>query len=205
MGRKSLKESRQPEIIKAFYKLAKREGLENASIAKTAALININPSLIIHYFQTREQLVSALIEFILERYLQIFKTPTISEEDPKKRLLTVIDKLFSHKWNILFDDSVAYSCYSMVFRDKKVKAKFKVVLDQLRHNLEAMIKDANEAGEMNVADPARAADMVFVIVDGAYYYLSLESNKDEYRKKLEFYKQQAIQQLNLYAYETIPG
>ncbi len=38
MGRKSLKESRQAEIVSAFYKLAKKDGLENASIAKTAAL-----------------------------------------------------------------------------------------------------------------------------------------------------------------------
>ncbi|WP_290790807.1 TetR family transcriptional regulator C-terminal domain-containing protein [Flavihumibacter sp. UBA7668] len=202
MGRKSLKESRQPEIVKAFYKLAKKEGLENASIAKTAAMININPSLIIHYFQTREQLVSALIEFILERYLQIFKTPSVSEEDPKKRLLTVIDKLFSQKWNMLFDDSVAYSCYSMVFRDKKVKSKFKEVLDQLRHNLEELIRNANEAGDIEVADPARAADMVFVIVDGAYYYLSLETNKAEYGKRLDYYKIQALQQLNLSAFEA---
>lgn len=201
MGRKSLKESRQPEIVKAFYKLAKKEGLENASIAKTAALININPSLIIHYFQTREQLVSALIEFILERYLKIFKTPSDSEEDPKKRLLAVIDRLFSHKWNILFDDSVAYSCYSMVFRDKKVKAKFKVVLDQLRHNLEEMIVACNEDEGLDVQDPARAADMVFVIVDGAYYYLSLVTNTEEYKRKLDYYKNQALQQLNLNVYE----
>ncbi len=203
MGRKSLKESRQPEIVKAFYALAKKEGLENASIAKTAALIGINPSLIIHYFQTREQLVSALIEFILERYLQIFKTPTISEEDPKTRLLTVIDKLFSQKWNMLFDDSVAYSCYSMVFRDRKVKAKFKVVLDRLRKNLEEMIIACNESGDLNIEDPARAADMVFIIVDGAYYYLSVVSNKAEYKRKLDYYKTQALQQLNVAVFEQV--
>jgi hypothetical protein len=36
MGRKSLKPLRQKAIIKAFYKVAKKEGLENASIAKVA-------------------------------------------------------------------------------------------------------------------------------------------------------------------------
>ncbi len=197
MGRRSLKESRQPEIVKAFYKVAKKEGLENASIAKTAALININPSLIIHYFQSREHLVYALIEFILERYLQIFKTTGTEYLPPKERLLTVIDNVFSQKWNILFDDSVAYSCYSMVFRDKKVKAKFKVVLDQLRKNFEEILIDCKEDSVLDVDDPARVADTVFVIVDGAYYYLSLVSNKVEYQRKLDHYKQLALQQLNL--------
>lgn len=199
MGRKSIKASRQKEIIEAFYKVAKKEGLENASIAKTAALIDINPSLVIHYFNTKESLVYGLIEYILDKYLLIFKTPSGYREEPQKRLLFIIDNIFSHKWNILFDDSVAYSCYSLVFRDKKVKEKYKVLLDTLRHNLKEIIEECNELGVLSVKNPALAADIIFVIVDGAYYYLSLVKNKTEYQEKLANYKQQALLQLNLSA------
>lgn len=196
MGRPSIKASRQKEIIDAFYKIAKKEGLENASIAKAAALIDINPSLVIHYFKTREYLVYGLIEYILDKYLLIFKTPASLDNDPKKRLLKVIDNIFSHKWNILFDDSVSYSCYSLVFRDKKVKEKYKVLLDSLRSNLKEIIQECNKEGVLSVKDPALTADIIFVIVDGAYYYLSLVTNKDEYKKKLNQYKKQALLQLN---------
>lgn len=197
MGRKSIKASRQKEIIEAFYKVAKKEGLENASIAKTAALININPSLVIHYFNTKEALVYGLIEYILDKYVLIFKTPACYQHDPEKRLLQVIDNIFSHKWNTLFDDSVAYSCYALVFRDKNVKEKYKVVLDSLRTNLKNIIDECNERGVLAVANPALTADIIFVIVDGAYYYLSLVKNKKEYQEKLANYKQQALLQLNL--------
>lgn len=196
MGRPSIKASRQKEIIDAFYKIAKKEGLENASIAKTAALIDINPSLVIHYFKTKEYLVYGLIEYILDKYLLIFKTPVSLDNDPKKKLLKVIDNIFSHKWNTLFDDSVSYSCYSLVFRDKKVKEKYKVLLDSLRSNLKEIIQDCNKEGVLSVKDPALTADIIFVIVDGAYYYLSLVTNKDEYKKKLNQYKKQALLQLN---------
>ncbi len=196
MGRPSIKASRQKEIIDAFYKIAKKEGLENASIAKTAALIDINPSLVIHYFKTKEYLVYGLIEYILDKYLLIFKTPVSLDNDPKKKLLKVIDNIFSHKWNTLFDDSVSYSCYSLVFRDKKVKEKYKVLLDSLRSNLKEIIQDCNKEGVLLVKDPALTADIIFVIVDGAYYYLSLVTNKDEYKKKLNQYKKQALLQLN---------
>jgi AcrR family transcriptional regulator len=199
MGRKSIKASRQKEIIEAFYKVAKKEGLENASIAKTAALIDINPSLVIHYFNTKEALVYGLIEYILDKYLLIFKTPAGYREEPQKRLLFIIDNIFSHKWNILFDDSVAYSCYSLVFRDKKVKEKYKILLDSLRNNLKEIIEECNELGVLSVKNPALAADIIFVIVDGAYYYLSLVKNKTEYQEKLANYKQQALLQLNLSA------
>ncbi len=197
MGRKSIKASRQKEIIEAFYNVAKKEGLENASIAKTAALIDINPSLVIHYFNTREYLMYGLIEYILDKYLLIFKTPPRFQDNPQQRLLHIIDNIFSHKWNTLFDDSVSYSCYSLVFRDKLVKEKYKVLLDTLRNNLKTIIEDCNKQGVLSVKNPALTADVIFVIVDGAYYYLSLEKDKIVYKEKLAFYKQQALLQLNL--------
>lgn len=196
MGRKSIKESRQKEIIEAFYEIAKKEGLENASIAKTAALININPSLVIHYFKTKEYLIYGLIEYILDQYLLIFKTPATYKDDPSKKLLKVIDNIFSQKWNRLFDDSVSYSCYALAFRDQKVKENYKVLLDTLRENLRNLIEECNQLGILRVKDPVGVADTIFVMVDGAYYYLSLVSNKQEYKRKLAQYKKLALEQLN---------
>src|SRR5580692_6043916 len=98
MGRKSLKDVRSKEIIEAFYKLAKKEGLENASMAKTAEIIGINPSLIVHYFKTKEYLVYGLIEYILDKYLLIFNVPSALKDDPEQMLLKVIDNIFSDKW-----------------------------------------------------------------------------------------------------------
>ena len=196
MGRKSLKAPRQREIIKAFYKLAKKEGLENASIAKTAAMIDINPSLVMHYFQTKESLVYGLIEYILDKYLLIYKLPEEYQGNPKRSLLKVIDNIFSHRWNILFDDSVSYSCYSLAFRNRVIKEKYKKLLDTLRQNLEQLITECSSRGILKVKDPALTADIIFVLADGAYYYLCLVTNKEEYERKLVQYKKQALAQLN---------
>jgi AcrR family transcriptional regulator len=196
MGRKSLKDTRQKEIIKAFYKVAKKEGLENASIAKTAELIDINPSLVVHYFKSKDYLVYGLIEYILDKYLLIYKVPAEESSNPKTVLLQVIDNIFSSKWNTLFDDSVSYSCYSLAFRDKTIKDKYKVLLDTLRERLQQLIIDCNDMDILSVGNPAHTADLIFVLVDGAYYYLSLVSDKKEYQQKLMQYKKQAISLLN---------
>src|SRR5882672_7951199 len=164
MGRKSLKEPRQKEIIKSFYKVAKKEGLENASIAKTAEVIGINPSLVMHYFKTKDHLVYGLIEYILDKYLLIYNIPPEYAAHPKKALLKVIDNIFSHKWNTLFDDSVSYSCYALAFRDKIIKEKYKSLLDALREKLEQLILDCKNMGVLEVEDPALAADIIFVMV-----------------------------------------
>jgi|ERR1700754_2273717 len=196
MGRKSLKDTRQKEIIKAFYKVAKKEGLENASIAKTAELININPSLVVHYFKSKDYLVYGLIEYILDKYLLIYKVPAEESSNPKTVLLQVIDNIFSSKWNTLFDDSVSYSCYSLTFRDKTIKDKYKVLLDTLRERLQQLIVDCNDMDILSVENPAHTADLIFVLVDGAYYYLSLVTDKKEYQQKLMQYKKQALSLLN---------
>ncbi|MET0462989.1 MAG: TetR family transcriptional regulator [Chitinophagaceae bacterium] len=196
MGRKSLKESRQREFIRAFYKLAKKEGLENASIAKVAALLDVNPSLVMHYFQTKESLIHGLIEFILDKYLLIYQIPEEYATHPRKALLKVIDNIFSQKWNTLFDDSVSYSCYALAFRDKTIKEKYKTLLDTLRHNLAVLITECKAQGVLDVKDAASTADVIFIMVDGAYYYLSLVTDKKEYERKLALYKKQALAQLN---------
>ncbi|WP_025764380.1 TetR family transcriptional regulator [Dyadobacter tibetensis] len=195
MGRKSLKEDRQKEIIKVFYKLAKKEGIENTSIAKIAKEMDINPSLIIHYFQTREDLTYGLIDFILDKYLLIYKVTSKKMESPREVLLEMIDNLFSKKWNTLFDDGLFYSCYSLTFRNKRVRSMYKSMLDRLREELSLQIGICQKAGLLEFDDPEVVADRMFVLVDGAYYYLSLVDNKEEYERKVKAYKQQALSML----------
>ncbi|WP_156307572.1 TetR family transcriptional regulator [Sphingobacterium endophyticum] len=197
MGRNSLKDERQKEIIHQYYLVAKKEGLENTSIAKIASEMNINPSLIIHYFKNKEELNYALIDYILEKYLVIYKRQKIAEEDLKGYLIQLIDKLFSKKWNALFNDSIFYSCYAMGFRDKKIKAKFKKLQDSLRFHLAEVLDRCKEAGIINIDSSEEMADLIYVLVDGAYYYLSLVSEKEEYEEKLKIHRQYAFRALKI--------
>ncbi|UAY55342.1 TetR/AcrR family transcriptional regulator [Arachidicoccus terrestris] len=197
MGRKSLREPRQKEIIIAFYELAKKEGLENASIAKTAQLINIQPSLIMHYFKTKEYLLYGLVEYILDKYLLIFDVKGKNTISSLEELIKVIERLFSNKWNLLFDDSVSYSCYALTFRDKTIQGRYRIVLKALRSRLSALISRCIANGEIEVKNAETTADLIFVLVDGAYYYLSLIRDKKEYGENLKRYKDHAISLLDI--------
>ncbi|WP_257670656.1 TetR family transcriptional regulator C-terminal domain-containing protein [Parapedobacter tibetensis] len=197
MGRKSLKETRRQEIIKVFYKVAKKEGLENTSIAKIAKVMDINPSLIIHYFQTKEELTYALIDYILDKYLLIYKVSRDSDVALPEALVAIIDNLFSKKWNNLFDDGLFYSCYALAFRDKKVKLMYKALTDSLRERLTLLIQRCKQEKVLRVADPRRTADLIFALIDGAYFYLSLAANKEEFNLKIAEYKEEAFRLLGI--------
>lgn len=195
MGRKSLKDLRQKEIIKVFYNIARKVGLENTSIALIAKEMDVNPSLIIHYFQTKEDLTYGLIEYILEKYKLIFKEK--SKQDSRQILTELIDNLFSDKWNKLFDDSLFYSCYALTFRDAKTRLMYRSLLDSLRENLASVLKICQQEGVVETDDPEKAADAFFAILDGAYFYLSLVEDKKEYVARMKSYRQLVHQLLGI--------
>ncbi|MBU2949310.1 TetR family transcriptional regulator [Tamlana agarivorans] len=194
MGRKSLKIIRQKEIIEHFYNVAKTQGLENTSIAKVAKEMNINTSLILYYFKSKEELMFGLIEYILERYKSIYVT---NENDSSEiKLRKIINNLFSKDWNNLVDDGVFYSCYTLTFRDEKIKEAFKDLHNSLRLFLEEIIIEAKKDRVISVKNPKETAELIFVFVEGAYYYLSLFDITDiEYTNKTEHYKTAALDML----------
>ncbi|MEZ4851774.1 MAG: TetR/AcrR family transcriptional regulator [Bacteroidia bacterium] len=53
MGRKSKAKIRRQEILSHFYEVIIEEGFEGASIGKIAKRMEVNPSLLIHYFSTK--------------------------------------------------------------------------------------------------------------------------------------------------------
>jgi len=196
MGRKSLKPIRQKGIIKSFYKVAQKEGLENASIAKVAAVLDVNPSLVIHYFETKQDLIHGLIEYILERYRLIYN-PENGTLNPADRLKKIIRNLFSRKWDKLIDDGVFYSGFALIFRHKALKAHYKNLHDHLRQMLTDTLKDANDNGVIEIDNVEKTADLIFIFVEGAYYYLSMVSDKSEYDNRMEHYQKTVLSMLKI--------
>lgn len=180
--------NRKKEIIEGFYQLSKENGLENTSIAKIGNHLGMPPSLIMHYFPTREILISHLISFILQRLLKIY-TPIIQElrvqnyTDPH----TFVDRMFSRDWNLLIDDGVFYSCFSLIFRNDRIKKEYRNLHLKLRENLKEIL-DQDE--KLKLKDTELLAEQIFVVVEGAYYYLSMIDDEELYEKKQLIFKNQ---------------
>ncbi len=191
MGRKSLKESRQKEIIVAFYQVSRKLGLENASIAKVADHMGINPSLILHYFKTKDALYKGLVNFILERYSRIYRTgpETVSSFAQVEEL---IDALFSRKWNDLIDDGVFYSCYAQIYRTSSLRKAFRELHDALRSYLARVLKDARDQDVIQIQDVDETVEIIFALVEGAYYYLGMVRDRAAYKRKLLAFRNHAV-------------
>lgn len=197
MGRKSLKKGRQKEIIEAFYRVAQQEGVENTSFAKIAKELDITPSLLVHYFNTKEELLLGLIDFIVNRYQHIYRLKARKNISALDHLLCILDNIFSRKWNDLIDDGVFYSCFAFVFRDQRVRHRFKDMTLLLRQWLANAVQACVDEQQIEVEDVNQTADLIFVISDGAYYFLSMIDDPVEYDERLAGYHRQALRLLNL--------
>lgn len=195
MGRKSIKDIRRQEIVRAFYKTAKSEGLHNTSIAKIADEMEMNPSLILHYFKTKDELILALIDYILNRYQNIYSVETTGSAVTD--LQKILDNLFSRKWNSLISDDVYYSCYTLIFRDPVVRNKYKHLHDSLRASLESKLIDCVQEGSLNIENPRRTANLIYTVLEGAYYYLCMEKDSAESLRVMEHYKEHAYEIVGL--------
>ena len=118
-------EIRKKEILENFYAVLAEEGLEGASMAKIAARMGIHPSLIIHYFSNKEEMIVALVDHMLAMYEEAFLPKLREIDDPEIRLETTIDAIFGMDWARLVDGGVFYACYSLSYRNDRVRESFR--------------------------------------------------------------------------------
>ena len=176
MGRKSKADVRKKEILEHFYIILRDEGFENASIAKIANIMDVNPSLLIHYFKTKEEMVVAFVSFLLGRYELTFKDQMIGAEDPKVRFNNIINIMFSEDWFNFSDQTVFYACYYLSTRYPRIKSRFKEMYTLFRELLIPQAQSWIDAGIIAPQDPANVADFLIIMNEGLTYYDKLLSD-----------------------------
>lgn len=188
MGRKNLSKIRQKEIIISFYNVAKKIGLENTSIAKVADVMNISKGLVMHYFKTKDDILKALNEFILERHINVLLENNYGKVDTYDKLNLFIEDLFSRKWNTYFDDSVFYSFYALIYRNEDINTDFKKYLESIHDVLRLKLCEAKNNGVIFNENIDEITEIIFALIDGAYYYLgTFKLDGEDYKKQVNIY------------------
>ncbi|MDR7129245.1 AcrR family transcriptional regulator [Algoriphagus sp. 4150] len=197
MGLSNISDLRRREIVEAFYNTAIKEGLESTSIAKIAKSLEIPPSLIIHYYKSKSELVTALIDHCLELYLQIFEKAYTQKKKSPDVLYALLQRMFSKDWNELFDDGVYYSAYALVFREAEVKEKFNKIHKTLRSKFSELLMECDELGYIDCKDPEQSSNLIFSLLDGTYYFISMLDSEKEQKQHLRQSEELAFEILGL--------
>ena len=180
-------EVRKPDILWNFYQVILEEGIEGASIGTVAKRMDIHPSLIIHYFQNRENLIIALVDYIIRRAGEIYRELIVESGDPGRRLRNLVEIFFSEAWYGMSDLSGDFAILSMSGREPRIHSRLKEMYDILKKLIIGEMKKIQDAGGVCIRDPKRAAEIIIAMYEGYRHFKHLyidEGDADNYREDM---------------------
>ncbi|MCF8068142.1 MAG: TetR/AcrR family transcriptional regulator [Desulfobacterales bacterium] len=193
MGRKSKTIERQAEILEHLIHMLNKEGLEGTSLSKISSHMGVNKSLLAHYFKSKDEMMVALVDNIIDRYKQTYKKMFEGVEEPKERLEIFLNTLISLDWEIgdEISDIVFYSCFYLRFRNDRISSRLKKLYEYINKVFLEEIMLYKENGIINVEDPEEAATFILTLGEGCYYYSTVMGDKVRDKKMISNMKKLA--------------
>ena len=182
---------RRREILESYYQVISRKGIEGASIAKIAKLMGVQPSLITHYFNTKEEMTAGLVDFLLEKYEEPYFYGIDEAADYEKRFHTLLDGIFGLDRIRFVDDGAFYSCFCLAFRNPKIRKQFEKMYDRFRTQLIRELTLYMNEGVIGKVDVSNAANVIMGLMEGLGYFEQMLGSR-EYRNLCRSMKEIAL-------------
>ncbi len=169
MGRKDKSEIRKPEILEHLYEVLAKDGLEGASLAKVANHMGVYPSMLVHYFKTKEQMMVEFVDYIIERFNTWYMSDIDNITDPKKRFDLMLDRIFMLKGQGVIDPVVFYAIVYLSFRSTRVKKRVQAMYSLLIESLRSEINVGVKQGILNCTDVEMISFIITIVTEGLDY------------------------------------
>ena len=166
MGRPSKKEERTEEILNAFYRCVARYGLEGSTLERIAEESGLKRSLVRHFVGNRDELVSMLVDRVLEQSNQQWQgfLSSLPAEKPSTELL---EGLFSDQHS---DGEYILVIESLIFaagRDAQLQQRMQAWMQGFTDDVEQLLK-----GEFASASEDQLSAVSFGLIS---LYFNLDS------------------------------
>ena len=136
MGRKSKADQRRNEIIEAFYHCVIDQGMAGASVRKIAARAGVQPSVLHHYFEGRDEIMEEAVIYFTDRIFADFRTQMEQaghpDQSPSGELEQGISFIFSK--GMINDDYTGFflECCVAARHNPRVKKTLALLFSRFR-------------------------------------------------------------------------
>ncbi|PCI31952.1 MAG: hypothetical protein COB54_08535 [Alphaproteobacteria bacterium] len=132
--------------------------------------MGVNSGLLVHYYKNKEEMIFALVVQLAENYANIYLAKMNEYDTPQERMDNLLTTFFEVDWTEHGDAAVFWACYSLSFRNDRVKDQFRAIYEGFRNLLAYEIQLYRGAGISKVKDPFKAADIIISMLEGVSYY-----------------------------------
>ncbi|MFP4483117.1 MAG: TetR/AcrR family transcriptional regulator [Thermovirgaceae bacterium] len=159
MGRKNISEKRREELVWALFDCLTRQGHEQVTVKAIAARAGVAHGAIHYFFNSKDEIVSALVEAIAEKYGSLMDEFLESVPPGPDAIEIVLDFLVDE---FIFEGSlnrVFYNLVQMGFERESVLKPLQVMLREYRERLARVLSMHGT----NRYAPSQASVLVAVI------------------------------------------
>ena len=189
MGRKSKADVRKPEILRNAYEVVKEEGLDNTTLAKIARRMGVATSLLTHYFDSKEDIIHSLADYMVEIYDESLMLDFKKISDPVKRLEAMLDARFWEYSRQAVDDLVWFDVYNLSLRNRKIRDFF---IDLYEGDKKAVVAELNDLMGKEDADNRDLAVAIIMAMEGISYYNSIMGESEAIEGPVSLLKEMFI-------------
>lgn len=149
-GTKAADTTRRDQIIAAAFAVAKRNGLRDVTVREVASKAGLSPGLVIFHFGTKDRVIMALLEWVLETTTALSVGPEIqSVPDPLDRLIALLRQEMARLTREPQRIKLFFEFWSEGMWNREIGRRMQRELDRYREAFRPM------CAEVLAADPER--------------------------------------------------
>jgi len=132
-GQKASEEARRMQILKAAYEVASRKGLDALTVRLVAHRAKLSTGLVLFHFKTKNQLVIALLDYVLETTTALQVTADIASIPvPLDRLLALLRREMNRMASEPRLIRLFFDFWAKGFTHALIRTKMQAELDRYR-------------------------------------------------------------------------
>jgi AcrR family transcriptional regulator len=175
--------------MESCYQVIARKGLEGATLKQIGKEMGVSPSLLMHYFASKEELILALVDYMVERMDRTYHRAIKQTKSAKERLTLYIDKNFDFEIPQSVEDKVFYGSFYLALSDERIRARFRRMYEHDHQMIVGLIKDYMEETGIENLDPDLLAIQLISTIEGFYLYRVVHGDSPELNQAAAGYKE----------------
>lgn len=161
-------EDRRAALLRAAYKVMARDGVHRVPLQQIATEAGVSKGLLIYHFQTKDGLVLASLEWVLEATETRIRHRLAESDEPARAIAKVIDAVWvnpeaNRDFFRFYLDGVEHQARSPEFDEFADKGR-----SIMNAFYREVIVAGMEAGVLHVEDPTVAAIQMRAVIEGMF-------------------------------------
>lgn len=172
-----LRERRREALIKAGYAEILKEGIQGITLESVVARAGSSKGGALYYFPTKEELLLAVLEWLLAQLTRTLDEVSRSHESPRERLASELEVLFHSAevnrrlYLVLFD------FVTLGTRSERFRSLFEAFFESCRKRDRSIVEEGIRQQQFRRLNPEDAATTIRALADGYCLQWLMEADR----------------------------